>query len=108
MMIAEISKNMKAPRRSLGPVAFSALLSVWSGCAERSAEEPLASEAQALQSGADRLRTHIARQVGGLEKLAVPPDDASIPLPPEDPQRPGRYDTTEAKRTSANCCSTIR
>ncbi|MFZ5896256.1 MAG: cytochrome c peroxidase [Myxococcota bacterium] len=45
-----------------------------------------------------RLRELIARQVGGLDKLQVPPDDESIPLPPEDPSRPGRYKTTEAKR----------
>ena len=44
------------------------------------------------------LRAFIARQVGGLDKLKVPSDDASIPLPPEDPSRPGRYRTTEAKR----------
>jgi cytochrome c peroxidase len=46
----------------------------------------------------ERLRAFIARQVGGLDKLRVPSDDASIPLPPEDPSRPGRYRTTEAKR----------
>lgn len=45
-----------------------------------------------------KLRELIARQVGGLDKLRVPADDASIPLPPEDPKRPGRYKTTEAKR----------
>jgi len=44
------------------------------------------------------LRALIARQVGGLDKMRVPADDASIPLPPEDPMRPGRYKTTEAKR----------
>jgi cytochrome c peroxidase len=48
--------------------------------------------------GARELRAHIARKVGGLDKLRVPADDASIPLPPEDPSRPGRYETTEAKR----------
>ncbi|HET9953362.1 MAG TPA: cytochrome c peroxidase [Polyangiaceae bacterium] len=49
-------------------------------------------------SSAAELRALIARQVGGLEKLKVPADDVSIPLPPEDPMRPGRYRTTEAKR----------
>ncbi len=44
------------------------------------------------------LRRFIDQQVGGLDKLTVPPDDASIPLPPDDPSRPGRYKTTEAKR----------
>jgi cytochrome c peroxidase len=49
-------------------------------------------------AGAAGLRSFIAGQVGGLDKLKVPSDDASIPLPPEDPTRPGRYRTTEAKR----------
>lgn len=44
------------------------------------------------------LRDFIARQVGGLDKLIVPADDDSIPVPPEDPMRPGRYKTTAAKR----------
>jgi cytochrome c peroxidase len=44
------------------------------------------------------LRQLIARSVGGLDKLKVPSTDAAIPLPPEDPSRPGRYKTTEAKR----------
>jgi cytochrome c peroxidase len=48
--------------------------------------------------GPAQLRELIARQVGGLQNLKVPADDASIPLPPEDPKRPGRYKTTEAKR----------
>ena len=39
------------------------------------------------------LRETIAREVGGLDKLTVPPDDASIPVPPNDPARPGRYQT---------------
>ena len=45
-----------------------------------------------------QLRRFIAEQVGGIDKLTVPPDDASIPVPPEDPARPGRYKTSEAKR----------
>jgi cytochrome c peroxidase len=53
---------------------------------------------EALSSSPGRLREFIAGQVGGLDKLRVPGDDASIPLPPDDPSRPGRYDTTEAKR----------
>jgi cytochrome c peroxidase len=45
-----------------------------------------------------QLRQLIALRVGGLDKLRVPRTDAEIPLPPEDPSRPGRYKTTEAKR----------
>jgi Di-haem cytochrome c peroxidase len=48
--------------------------------------------------GASELRGFIDGQVGGIKKLMVPPDNASIPLPPDDPARPGRYKTTEAKR----------
>jgi cytochrome c peroxidase len=47
---------------------------------------------------APSLRQYINDQVGGLDKLKVPPDNASIPVPPDDPARPGRYKTTEAKR----------
>ena len=49
-------------------------------------------------SGPSSLRQFIGQQVGGIDKLKVPPDDASIPLPPDDPVRPGRYRTTEEKR----------
>lgn len=51
-----------------------------------------------LRADSATLRSLIARSVGGLEKLKVPKDDLSIPLPPDDPARPGRYATTEAKR----------
>jgi cytochrome c peroxidase len=54
--------------------------------------------AEELRSNPESLRALIARQVGGLDKLKVPADDSAIPLPPEDPSRPGRYRTTEAKR----------
>jgi cytochrome c peroxidase len=63
-----------------------------------SEDSSVASATEALVIGPAHLRELIARQVGGLEKLKVPADDASIPLPPEDPMRPGRYKTTEAKR----------
>lgn len=55
-------------------------------------------EADALRNGPAQLRGFIAGQVGGLDKLRVPADDAALPLPAEDPARPGRYRTTEAKR----------
>src|SRR6516225_7764821 len=48
--------------------------------------------------GAGELRHFIDQQVGGISKLMVPPDNASIPVPPDDPARLGRYKTTEAKR----------
>ncbi len=72
----------------------------WGGCQpdERAVEYSSDSDSQALAVGPVRLRDFIDRQVGGIAKLMVPPDDASIPVPPEDPARPGRYKTTEAKR----------
>lgn len=66
--------------------------------ADTSAEGVPTESAEALRLGAEALRGYIGRQVGGLDKLRVPADDLSIPLPPEDPSRPGRYRTTEAKR----------
>ena len=46
---------------------------------------------------AAQLRAYIGGQVGGLQKLMVPADDASIPVP-FDPARPKRYETTPEKR----------
>jgi cytochrome c peroxidase len=63
-----------------------------------SEESSVGSATEALAIGPAQLRELIAWQVGGLDKLKVPADDASIPLPLDDPKRPGRYKTTEAKR----------
>ena len=50
-------------------------------------------------AGPAQLRRFIDEQVGGIHKLAVPPDDASIPLPRQaDGSVNPRYKTTEAKR----------
>lgn len=77
-------------------------LALMGGCQgefqEESPESALETTTEALHNGPAKLREFIARQVGGLEKLKVPSDDSSIPLPPEDPNRPGRYRTTAAKR----------
>lgn len=52
--------------------------------------------------GASRLRSLIDQAVGGIQKLFVPADNASIPVPPPPPPgsglEPDRYVTTEAKR----------
>lgn len=45
---------------------------------------------------AEAVRTLIGMQVGGIEKLMVPAE-AAIPVPPDDPARPGRYKSTPAK-----------
>ena len=83
-------------------LATSALaLSLLAGCQGElpdDQESSLTTEAEALGNSPAQLREFIALQVGGLEKLKVPSDDSSIPLPPDDPSRPGRYKTTEAKR----------
>lgn len=81
-------------RANLAPLALALL----SGCGGPSDEVPLGERSQESRGESAWLRRFIGRQVGGLDKLTVPPDDASIPLPPDDPMRPGRYKTTEAKR----------
>jgi cytochrome c peroxidase len=75
-------------------------LSLLDGCQTELQEQSseVATATEALRTGPGQLREFIARQVGGLEKLKVPTDDSAIPLPPEDPSRPGRYKTTAAKR----------
>ena len=74
-------------------------LSLAGGCvSDVDEEESVGSTPEALHQRPAQLRAFIAKQVGGLDKLRVPADDFSIPLPPEDPSRPGRYATTEAKR----------
>ncbi len=55
------------------------------------------SDAPVNDQDTQAMRTFIGKQVGGLNNLMVPPDDASIPVPPDDPMRPGRYKTTPAK-----------
>jgi len=90
------------PARRVVVVCSSSLLAcsvglavLQAGCQSDPTAGPTTEE---LRSNAQGLREYIAQQVGGLDKLTVPPDDAAIPLPPDDPKRPGRYRTTEAKR----------
>lgn len=81
--------------------ACSLALPLLAGCQgelAESDESSMGSATETLSIAPAQLRELIARQVGGLDKLKVPLDDASIPLPPDDPGRPGRYKTTEAKR----------
>ena len=78
------------------------VLLVFGGCQSESEdgdqENSVAPLTEPLRHAPAQLRAFIAAQVGGLDKLEVPIDDSSIPLPPEDPERPGRYATTDAKR----------
>ncbi len=48
-------------------------------------------------ASAPAVRDFIGQQVGGSAKLTVPANDDAIPVPPDDPARPGRYKTTPAK-----------
>lgn len=85
----------------LGAGACSLALFALAGCQgeqDTSGESSEGSTSETVSIGPAQLRELIAHQVGGLDKLKVPRDDASIPLPPDDPSRPGRYKTTEAKR----------
>lgn len=91
--------------RLAGLATCSLALSLWAGCEGQLQEDDpqddqgsVESTAEALHNRPSELRDFIAAQVGGLAKLKVPEDDSAIPLPPEDPKRPGRYRTTEAKR----------
>ncbi len=94
----------KNQSRLANTAAYTLVLVLAGGCESELAEsgeygvdgsvEPVTEESRNRSA---ELRALIARQVGGLEKLRVP-DDSSIPVPPEDPQRPGRYKTTDAKR----------
>ena len=49
-------------------------------------------------NGPAQLRSFIAQQVGGIDKLKVPATSADIPVPPGPATQPDRYNTTEAKR----------
>ena len=57
-----------------------------------------AAQAHDDDSGSADLRQYISDQVGGIRKLQVPARNEDIPVPPDDPARPGRFKTTEAKR----------
>ena len=92
---------------ALGSLAL-ALLGGCQAELDRDQDGSVETEEEARRNAPGELRRFIGEQVGGLDKLKVPADDAAIPLPPEDPARPGRYRTTEAKRSSERCCSTIR
>lgn len=78
-------------------------LFLWVGCQETPLEDQdgqqgeAAASTEPLRNGSSDLRAFIASQVGGLERLKVVADDSAIPLPPEDPDRPGRYRQTAAK-----------
>ena len=95
--VRTINEHSRLTNGALGFLVLS-LLGGCQGDGPESQPGSLAATGEALAGGSTELRAFISRQVGGLDKLKVPGDDAAIPLPPEDPMRPGRYRTTEAKR----------
>ena len=78
-------------RRRVARLPNALALLLLGGCAN-STEVPV-NNGQDPQS----IRTFIGNQVGGLTNLVVPADDASMPVPPDDPKRPGRYKMSPAK-----------
>jgi cytochrome c peroxidase len=91
------------PRKRLARLAnvapWALVLSLMGGCGGQPDEIPIDQTDQNLGNDAVRVRRLIDRQVGGINKLMVPPDDGSIPLPrnPDGTVNP-RYKTTEEKR----------
>ena len=77
-------------RRRADALPSALALVLLGGCAN-------SSDAPTDSQGPQAIRTFIGKQVGGLGNLMVPADDDSIPVPPDDPMRPGRYKTTRAK-----------
>jgi len=96
--------HSRTPRGSCASAICMLTLTLLSGCQTQFQEntedtdDVTDSASDALSTSPLLLRRYIAQQVGGLDKLRVPATDAAIPVPPDDPARPGRYETTEAKR----------
>ncbi|HRI53347.1 MAG TPA: cytochrome c peroxidase [Pseudomonadota bacterium] len=82
---------MNPSRRRRGTILPNALALILLGGCGKSSDVPV--NGQDTQA----VRTFIGSQVGGLTNLMVPADDEAIPVPPDDPLRPGRYKTTRAK-----------
>ena len=82
--------------RSAGAVVAVGVTLLLGGLAVASDDERDADSGNG-QGRAAQLRQFIDRQVGGINKLKVPANDAAIPVP-FDPARPDRYTTTPEKR----------
>lgn len=88
---------MYISKRRLVDVLHGSLALVLLGGCDGSSSGPPADPIPVAGDDAQSVRSLIDRQVGGLSKLMVPADDAAIPVPPDDPMRPGRYKTTPQK-----------
>lgn len=90
------SRASIARKRSAGLLLSASLLSV-GALAACGGNDP-AVDVVVEPTSASAVRDFIGQQVGGVAKLTVPPTDEAIPVPPDDPMRPGRYKTTQAKK----------
>src|SRR5438552_17211589 len=78
------TKNSLSSHVSIAMCTFAlSILGACQGGLDDGEGDIVASTREALGTGSGQLRQFIAGQVGGLDKLKVPSDDASIPLPPE-------------------------
>ena len=84
----------RIPSRAVS-VAIAVTL-LWGGVASARDDDDEDAERHGGGNAAE-LRSYIGGQVGGIQKLRVPPNDAAIPVP-FDPARPDRYKTTPQKR----------
>jgi hypothetical protein len=87
-----------ALKRFAGLLVAAPLVSVGALAACSSNDTNSRTDAGADPTSATDVRDFIGQQVGGIAKLTVPATDDAIPVPPDDPKRPGRYKTTPAKK----------
>lgn len=105
----EISRNDRA--RLIGVAASASTAWLFGGCqadddSSQGSTESTAHELRNNESTA--IGEFIAQQVGGLDKLKVPGDDADIPLPQRIRVVPVATRRPKPDVTSANCCFTTR
>ena len=87
-----------ALKRFAGLLLVAPLVSVGALAACSGDDTSPGTDAGADPTSAPGVRDFIGQQVGGIARLTVPPTDDGIPVPPDDPARPGRYKTTPAKK----------
>ena len=94
---AETSHPERRPRHLSKQLVTASILLLGSALAARAADRERDHDNASFAS-ATALRSAIAQQVGGLDKLKVPASNFDIPVPAGKPGEPDRYKTTEAKR----------
>ena len=83
---------------SIGGLLAACASLLLSGASAGSTMAQNAVRAEQDEDRAESVREFIGQQVGGIGKLVVPKDNASIPVPPGPANQSKRYETTEAKR----------